>query len=74
MKIILLIDYKSQYTLIYKYGNCTHQLKFRKGAKNFLSRNNGGQQKSLAAELKEKEVIELLENAGSIKIKPQNMA
>ena len=60
------LRYMSQYTLIYKYGKRTLQLKFKKELKNFPSRNNGGQRKSLR---NEKEVIGPLENAspGSIK-------
>ena len=59
----------SQYTIIYKYGKRTRQLKFKKELKNFPSTNNGGRRKSLPPELNEKEVIELLENAtpGSMK-------
>jgi len=37
----------SQYTIIYKYGKCTCQLKFKKELKNFPSRNNDGRRKSL---------------------------
>ena len=58
----------SQYTIISKYDKRTRQLKFKNEIKNFPSRNNGGQRKSLRTGENEKEVIELLENAtpGSI--------
>ena len=38
---------KSQYTISSKYGKRTRQLKFKKELKNFPSRHNGGQRKSL---------------------------
>ena len=37
----------SQYTVIYKYGKRTRQLKFKRNLKNFPSRNDGGWRKSL---------------------------
>ena len=58
----------SQYTIMYKYGKRTRQLKFKKELNNFPSRINGGENR-FAPELIEKEVIELLQNAtlGSVK-------
>ena len=48
------------YTIIYKYGKRTRQLKFESQLKNLPSRNNGGQQKP--PWFNGKEVIELLED------------
>ena len=53
----------SQYTIIYKYGKRTRQLKIKRELTNFPSRNNGGCENRFAPELNEKEIIELLENA-----------
>ena len=47
--VALPLCYMSQYTIISKYGKHTHQLKFKKEVKNFPSRNNGDQRKSLRA-------------------------
>jgi len=52
----------SQYSMIYKYGKRTRQLKIKRKLNNFPSRNNTGEN-CCALELNEKEVIELLENA-----------
>ena len=57
----------SQYTIIYKYGKRTRQLKIKRELKNFPSRRNGGRRKSLrTAELNEKEVIESREDLPNI--------
>ena len=61
--------YMSQYTIIYKYGKRTPQLKFKKELKIFPQETMAAGENRFAPELNEKEVIELLENAtpGSIK-------
>ena len=54
----------SQYTVIYKYGKCTRQLKIKRSLKKkFPSRDIGGGGNRFAPKLNEKKVIELLENA-----------
>ena len=54
----------SQYTIIYKYGKSTRQLKIKRGAKKFsLKKQWRPAQIASHRELNEKEVIELLENA-----------
>ena len=59
----------SQYTIIYKYGKRTRQLKFKR---NFKSKKIVSQEtmaageNRFAPELNEKEVIELLEDFGLI--------
>ena len=49
-------------------------LNLKREVKIFLQEKMAASENRFAPELNEKEVIELLENAGSIKIKPQNMA
>ena len=57
--------YTSQYTIIYKYGKCTHQLK--KGAKKYsLKKKMVASRNHFTPELNEKEVIELLEDLSNI--------
>ena len=47
-------------------------LNLKREVKIFLQETMAASENRFAPELNEKEVIELLENAGSIKIKPQN--
>ena len=63
------MDYKSQYTIISKYGKRTRQLKFQKELKIFPQDTMAAGENRFSPELNEKEVIEPLENAtpGSIK-------
>ena len=74
-----LLWYMSQYSMIYKYGKRTRQLKLKikRKLKNYPSRNNSGENRC-ALELNEKEVIELFENATlcweHAQRKPQTMA
>ena len=49
-------------------------LNLKREVKIFLQEKMAASENRFALELNEKEVIELLENAGSIKIKSQNMA
>ena len=51
----------SQYTIIYKYGKCTRQLKMKRNI--FPQETMAAGENRCAPELNEKEVIELLENA-----------
>ena len=69
------MDYKSQYTIIYKYGKRTRQLKLKKELKIFPQETLVASENRFAPELNEKEVIEPLENAtpGSIKKAIENM-
>ena len=59
----------SQYTIIYKYGKHTRQLKFKKELKNFPQETMAASENRFAPELNEKEAIEPLENTtpGNIK-------
>ena len=50
----------SQYTIIYKYGKCTCQLKFKRVLTIFPQETAG--KNRFAPKLNEKEVIELLED------------
>jgi len=56
----------SQYTIIYKSGKVTRQLKFKRELKHFPSRNKAVDENRFAPELDEKEVIELLEDLSNI--------
>ena len=70
-----LMDYKSQYTIIYKYRKRTRQLKLKKELKIFPQETMMASENRFAPELNEKEVVEPLENAtaGSIKKAIENM-
>ena len=65
----------SQYTIIYKYGKRTRQLKIKREVKNFPQETMAAGENRLAPELNEKEVIELLEKQSQgAQRKPQSMA
>ena len=53
----------SHYTIIFKYGKRTRQLKFKMELKIFSQETKAAGENRFAPELNEKEVIELLENA-----------
>ena len=53
----------SQYTIIYKYGKRTRQLKFKKGLKLLPKETMAASENRFAPELNERNIIELLENA-----------
>ena len=53
----------SQYTIIYEYGNCMHQLKTTRQLKIFPQETMVADENRFAPQLNEKEVVELLENA-----------
>ena len=55
----------SQYTIIYKFGKCTRQIKFKKE----LKKSMAAIENRLTPELNEKKVIELLENVTPASIK-----
>ena len=52
-----------QYTIIYKYGKRTRQLKIKKELKDFPQEKIAASENRFATQLNEKVVIELLENA-----------
>ena len=52
----------SQYTIIYKYGKCTCQLKFKRVLTIFPQETMAAGKNCFAPKLNEKEVIELLED------------
>ena len=56
----------SQYTIIYKYGKRTRQLKFKRELNTFPQETTAAGENRFAPELNEKEFIELLENLSNL--------
>ena len=63
--VLAIIDMR-QYTIIYKYGKRTHQLKIKRKLKIFPQETMAASENRFTPELNEKEVTELLEELCNI--------